>query len=132
MGFVFLLVRFALGGWFAWHGAQRLDIARRAQFIAIARNGAIPLPLVAVPLSGLMLVIGGASLATGVFAPAGIALLVTLLIPAAFAMHPFWRASDAVARIEERRRFARSLTLAALTLALLAVPQPWPLTLVSY
>jgi uncharacterized membrane protein YphA (DoxX/SURF4 family) len=131
MGVVFLLVRFALGGYFTWHGAQHLNAYGREHLLAYARSRSVPLPLLAVPLSGLMLLVGGAALITGVFPATGAALLVAFLVSSAFVMHPFWRVADAVARAEERSRFGRNLMLAAATLALLLVPQPWPLTFVS-
>jgi putative oxidoreductase len=131
MGVVFLLIRFTLGGYFAWHGTQHLNVYGRERLIAYARSRSVPLPLLAVPLSGLMLLVGGASLVIGVFPAAGVALLVGFLVPSAFVMHPFWRVPDAAARSEERSRFSRNLTLALATLALVFMPQPWPLTFVS-
>lgn len=131
MGVVFLLIRFTLGGWFAWHGTQHLSPHGREPLLAYARSRRLPLPLFAVPLSGLMLLVGGVVLIVGVFPAAGIALLAGFLVPAAFVMHPFWRVADAAARAAERSRFWRNVTLAAATLALLFVPQPWPLTFVS-
>jgi putative oxidoreductase len=131
MGVVFLLVRFTLGGLFAWHGAQRLNAYGREHLIAYARSRSVPVPLFAVPLSGLMLLLGGVSLVMGVLPAAGVALLVGVLVSSAFVMHPFWRIADAAARAEERSRFRRNVILTAATLALLLVPQPWPLTFVS-
>ena len=113
MGVVFLLIRFILGGYFAWQGAQHLDAYGRQHLVAYARTKNLPMPLVAVPLSGLMLTIGGVSLATGLFPAAGVAMLWSFLIPAAFLMH--------------RRKFLWSVALAIVALMLLLVPQPWPL-----
>ena len=131
MGVVFLIIRFILGGYFAWRGAQHLDAYGRQHLVASARAKNLPMPLFAVPLFGLMLTIGGASLATGLFPAAGVALLWGFLIPAAFVMHRFWRIGDAAARAVERRRFVRNLALAMAALALLLVTQPWPLTVGS-
>lgn len=131
MGVVFLLIRFTLGGYFAWQGAQHLNAYGREHLIAYARSRSVPLPLAAVPLSGLMLLVGGVSLVMGLFPATGVALLVGFLVPAAFVMHPFWRVADAAARAGERSRFWRNAALAVATLALLVVPQPWPLTFVS-
>jgi uncharacterized membrane protein YphA (DoxX/SURF4 family) len=131
MAVVFLIIRFIVGGYFAWRGAQHLDAYGRQHLVAYARTKNVPMPLVAVPLFGLMLTIGGVSLVTGVFPAAGVAALWSFLIPAAFLMHRFWRIGDATARAIERRAFVWNVALAFVALTLLLVPQPWPLTVGS-
>lgn len=128
MGVVFLVVRLVVGGYFAWHGTRHLDAYGRAALIGDARRRRVPLPLVAVPMTGLMLTVGGVSLMSGVFPAAGIALLVAVLIPSAFLSHAYWRVPGEAERARERMRFWRNVALALLALAFLAVPQPWPLT----
>ena len=125
---VFLIIRFILGGYFAWQGTQYLDAYGREKFIADARAKKLPMPLLAVPVFGLMLTIGGVSLVTGLFPTAGMAMLWSFLIPATFLMHRFWRIGEAAARVIERRKFVRNLALAIVVLTFLLVPQPWPLT----
>jgi putative oxidoreductase len=131
MGVVFLITRFILGGYFAWRGAQHLDAYGRHQLVAYARTKNLPMPLAAVPLFGLVLTIGGVSLVTGLFPAAGVAMLWGFLIPAAFLMHRFWRIDDATARAIDRRAFVWNVALAIVALALLLVPQPWPMTVGS-
>ena len=128
MGVVFLILRFILGGYFAWQGAQHLDAYGRQHLVAYARTKNLPVPLVAVPLFGLLLTIGGVSLVTGLFPSAGVAMLWSFLIPAAFVMHRFWRIDDATTRAIERRKFVLNVALAIVALAFLLIPQPWPLT----
>jgi putative oxidoreductase len=130
MGVVFLLVRLLIGGYFAWSGVQRLDAYNRALLIAGGRQRSAVIPLVTVPLAGLMLTVGGMAIVIGVFPAAGIALLVAALVPSAFSSHAYWSVRDTEARAEARRGFWRTVTLALLALALLAVPQPWPLTMI--
>jgi uncharacterized membrane protein YphA (DoxX/SURF4 family) len=117
MGVVFLIIRFIVGGYFAWQGARHLDAYSRRHLVVYARSKDRPMPSVAVPLFGLMLTIGGVSLITGLFAAAGVALLWSFLIPAAFLM--------------DRRRFVWNVALASAALTLLLVQQPWPLTVGS-
>lgn len=128
MGVVFLIIRFIVGGYFAWQGARHLDAYGRQHLVAYARTRNLPMPLMTVPLFGLVLTIGGASLVTGFFPAAGVAILWSFLIPAALLMHRFWRIGDATARAIERRNFVRNVALAFVALTLLLVPQPWPLT----
>ncbi len=129
MGVVFLAIRLFVGGYLAWRGVQHLDVYNRSLLTAAARRKNDALSLVAVPLAGLMLTIGAVSLVTGVFPAAGVALIVACLIPSAFLSHAYWRAGDGSTRVEQRRCFWRDVTLALITLALLAVPQPWPLAM---
>ena len=129
MGFVFLILRFIFGGYFAWHGAQHLNAYGREHLIDYATSKGMPLPLLAVPLSGLILTIGGVSMATGLFPAAGVSMLVSFLVPAAFLLHAFWRIDDVVLRAVERRRFVRNVALAIVALALLVIPQSWLLTM---
>lgn len=130
MDVVFLLIRLIFGGYFAWHGTRHLDTYSRGARIAEARRRNVPLPLFAVPAYGLMLTVGGVSVATGVFPAPGIAVLVTALILSAFLSHAWWRHRPRHGRAEVRRRFWHNVTLAVLALAFLAIPQPWPLTIV--
>ena len=125
MGIVFLIIRFIVGGYFAWQGAQYLDVYGRDHRVAEARAKNLPLPLVAVPLFGLMLTIGGVSLFTGVFPAAGVAVLCSVLIPTSFVMHRFWRIDDATSRVIQRRKFVWNVALAMVALAFLLVPRPW-------
>jgi len=45
----------------------------------------------AVLVSGLMILVGGAMVAAGVWADVGSLFLVAFLLPTAFLMHPFWK-----------------------------------------
>lgn len=128
VGVVFLIIRFILGGYFAWHGARHLDAYGRQHLVAYARTKRLPMPLAAVPAFGLVLIVGGMSLVTGLFPAAGVAMIWSFLIPSAFLMHRFWRLDDAAPRATERRHFTRNVMLALVVLAFLLVPQPWPFT----
>ena len=131
MGVVFLILRFILGGYFAWQGAQHLDAYGRQHLVAHARTKNLPVPLVTVPLFGLLLSVGGVSLVTGMFPAVGVAMLWSFLIPAAFVMHRFWRIDEATARAIERRKFVLNMALAIVALAFLLIPQPWAMTVGS-
>lgn len=129
MGVVFLAIRVLFGGYFAWHGARHLDAYGRATLIACARARRLPLPFLGVPLSGLLLTLGSASLLTGLFPAAGVIALVSFLVPAAFLVHAFWRIADPAERALERKRFARNVALSIAAIACLFIPRPWPLTM---
>jgi putative oxidoreductase len=72
-----------------------------------------------VPLSGLLAIVGGLSVATGYHARWGAWALVGFLVPVTLGMHAFWRASEPGLRHIQQAMFAKNLSMigAALLLA---------------
>jgi putative oxidoreductase len=66
----------------------------RAQTIAYAAAQGVPLARIAVPLSGIIALLGGLSIALGYRAKLGAWLIVLFLIPVTLLMHRFWGLSD--------------------------------------
>ena len=62
--------------------------------IGYAASQGVPLASIAVPLSGLIAVAGGLSIALGFQTKWGAWLIVLFLIPVTFMMHPFWKVQD--------------------------------------
>jgi putative oxidoreductase len=62
--------------------------------VAYAAARGVPWPSVLVPLSGVIAVIGGLSVALGYHARLGAWLLVIFLVPVTLLMHAFWRVPD--------------------------------------
>lgn len=62
--------------------------------IAYAASQGVPLASLLVPLSGIMALAGGISIALGYKARWGAALIVLFLIPVTLMMHRFWGLSD--------------------------------------
>lgn len=89
----------------------------------------IPAPRAAIIITGLMLAIGGLSILTGIFPLVGIALLVLFLLGTSFLIHNFWTVEDAQTRQMEIIQFTKDLALAGSLLMLVAIDQPWPLSL---
>ena len=65
-----------------------------AQTIAYAAHQGVPLPNLAVPLSGLLALAGGVSVLVGYHARIGAWLIVAFLIPVTLMMHAFWAVTD--------------------------------------
>jgi putative oxidoreductase len=81
-----------------------------------ARQG-VPFASLLVPLSGLMAIVGGLSVALGYYPKVGAWLIAAFLIPITFAMHAFWAVSDpAVAQIQQVM-FMKNLSLLGSALA---------------
>jgi putative oxidoreductase len=64
------------------------------QTIAYAASQGVPLASIAVPLSGVLALLGGLSIAFGYRAKIGAVLIALFLVPVSLAMHKFWAVSD--------------------------------------
>jgi putative oxidoreductase len=76
-----------------------------------ARAG-IPLADILVPVSGLLIVIGGVSVLFGVHARVGAALILLFLAPTTILMHDFWNVADPVLAQQQLIHFLKNLGLA--------------------
>jgi putative oxidoreductase len=66
----------------------------KAETIGYAAAQGVPLAPIAVPLSGIIALLGGLSIALGYRARLGAWLIVLFLIPVTLTMHRFWGLSD--------------------------------------
>ena len=64
------------------------------QAIGYAASQGVPLASIAVPVSGLLAIIGALSILLGYRAKVGAWLITLFLIPVTFMMHKFWTVSD--------------------------------------
>ena len=97
---------------------------------AYAKATAVPLPEVAVVVTGLMLLAGGLSLLLGFHPRIGSGLLFVFLVVTAFSMHRFWGLPDPMQRAGQQAQFWKNITLAGAMLLIIANPHwPWPLAL---
>ncbi len=123
MGFVFLLVRIALGGFFAWRGVQYLDPYARHAAIATARAKGWRGSDLAFVTMGLMMLTGGICIVMGIAPGVGVMAAV-----AALGMHAFY----GVQNVGERRvLYARTAGFAAASALTLLVPRPWPFSFIA-
>ena len=93
MGFVFLLVRIALGGFFAWRGVRYLDPYARQAAIATARAKGSSSSELAFVTMGLMMLTGGICIVMGIAPGVGVAAAVIAL-----AIDASWRLRNAATK----------------------------------
>jgi putative oxidoreductase len=62
--------------------------------IGYAESAGVPMASIAVPLSGIIAIIGGLSIALGYKARLGAWLIVLFLVPVTVALHAFWKVTD--------------------------------------
>ena len=97
------------------HFAQREAMTGYAQFKKV------PAAKLAVPLTGLMILLGGISVVLGFWMDLGALLLAIFLIFSAFMMHNFWTMDDATQKMNETVAFFKNLAMAGAALIILAV-----------
>jgi putative oxidoreductase len=91
-----------------------------------ARHG-VPYASFAVPLAGLVALIGGLSVAFGYHGRGGAWLLFLFLVPVTLLMHAFWRESDPATAMMQEVQFMKNVALTGAAL-LLAFFGPGPIS----
>jgi len=81
------------------------------QTIAYAAAQGVPLASVAVPLSGLLAVVGGLSILLGYHARIGAWLIVLFLVPVTFMMHKFWTVTDPMMMQMQMAMFMKNISM---------------------
>ena len=89
-----------------------------AEGISHAASFGVPLAGLLVPVSGLMGVAGGLSVALGYKVRWGAWLLVLFLVPITCTLHAFWNVSDPVMHHVQRAMFAKNLSMIGAALLL--------------
>jgi putative oxidoreductase len=97
------------------HFAQREAMTGYAQFKKV------PAAKLAVPLTGLMILVGGLSVVLGFWADFGALLLAAFLVVSAFMMHNFWTIDDANQKMNETVAFFKNLSMAGAALIIFAI-----------
>lgn len=124
MDILFLVGRILFGGFFIFNGINHFQ--RLTMMSNYAKSKGVPLPTLAVVLTGLLLVLGGLSILLGAFPRVGIILLALFLIPTSFMMHNFWAITDPQMKMGEMINFMKNMALLGALFMFLAIPVPWP------
>lgn len=95
--------------------------AKRNMMAPYAAHKGVPMAMPAVLAGGVLLIAGGLSVLLGVWADLGALLLFVFLLPTAILMHPFWKETDAGAKMNEQTQFSKDLSLAGAALMLFAL-----------
>lgn len=119
----FLIGRLLFAGFFINSGISHLQ--NRKSMAAYARAKGVPQPELAVTLSAVPLLIGGASVLLGVKPKLGAMALLGFLAGVSPVMHDFWRDEDPEARMNNMINFMKNMALAGGALALMGVEEPW-------
>jgi len=124
---LFLIGRIIAGGFYIFNGANHYMNLKHMSGYAGSKG--VPAPALSTMATGLMLLLGGASVLLGVYPDVGVALIVAFLVPTAFIMHNFWTVEEPQMKAMERIQFLKDLALAGSALMFLMIPEPWELAL---
>ncbi len=87
--------------------------------IGYAAAQGVPLPAIAVPMAGVLAILGSLSVLLGYKAKYGAWLLVLFLVPVTFMMHRFWGIADPMMAMMQKINFMKNMSMlgAALLIA---------------
>jgi len=119
----FLIGRILFGGFFLYNGINHLQHAD--DMAPYAESKGVPAPDLAVKLSAVPLLIGGASLMLGIKPKLGSLAILGFLAGVSPIMHDFWRMEDPERRQQNMIDFMKNAALAGGALALMGVEEPW-------
>jgi uncharacterized membrane protein YphA (DoxX/SURF4 family) len=126
MDVLLLVGRIIFGGFFFYSGVNHF--AKFGMMTQYAKMKGVPFPAIAQGMTGLMLLLGGLSIVFGIYPFVGIVLLVVFLVPVTLMMHNFWKLEDPQMRMADRVNFTKNMALLGAVFMLVAIPAPWPLS----
>ncbi len=123
---LFLVGRVVVGGYYLMNAFNHFTKWDMLTKYAESKN--VLLAKWAVLFSGLLLLLGGASVLTGVLPQVGVLLLAVFLLGVSFKMHAFWAVPEEQ-KMMEMVNFTKNMALLGSALMWLAVQTPWPFSL---
>jgi Predicted membrane protein len=127
MEILFLIGRIIVGVYYIFNGYNHF--ANFNMMRGYTESKGVPVPTLAVILSGILLLISGVTLLFGYRPEIGIAALVIFFLGVTPVMHNFWSVEDPQMRMVEMVHFMKNMALLGSTLMFLAIPKPWPFSL---
>ena len=121
-----VLGRILLGGFFVYNGLQHF--LEYDAMVAFTASQAVPVPGLAVTVSGLLLLFGGMSLLLGLWPKVGAGMIILFLVGVTPVMHDFWNVNAPQARMMQMTNFLKNLALIGAACLAAALPEPWPLS----
>jgi len=127
MQIAFLIGRVILGVYYLFNAFNHFTQLEMLSGWAASKR--VPAPKLLTLVAGVLLLVGGLSILLGVFPVVGVVALAAFFIPVTFWMHDFWAVQDPMQKTIQMVNFTKNLALLGAALMLLAIPQPWPLSL---
>jgi uncharacterized membrane protein YphA (DoxX/SURF4 family) len=112
-----VLGRIVYGGYFVYSGLHHFQ--QQEAMTQYAGSKQIPSPDKAVVGSGALMLVGGASVLSGIKPRAGLGMIALFLIGVTPTMHAFWNEADPQQKMAQQINFTKNLGLLGSTLMLL-------------
>lgn len=103
-----LIGQILLGGFFIIMGINHFR--KKKEVLKYAKEKKVPKPKVAVPFTGVMLIVGGLGIFIGLGGLAK-AILILFLVPTSFIVHKFWEEKDTKERFNQMIYFMYNMAL---------------------
>ena len=107
--FLMLAGRIVLGGFFVFSGYKHF--AGSKMLTGYAASKKVPMPKVAVLGSGLLMVLGGATIILNDYVVMGLWFLIVTTLGMTVMMHDFWKETDATKKMNENIAFMKNMAL---------------------
>jgi putative oxidoreductase len=91
--------------------AANIHLLKRAEGVQYARMYSVPLAELGVPLTGVIAVLGGVSVALGVWGDLGALLIAVFLLLITPYMHAFWREIDPMQSANQMAHFMKNVAM---------------------
>ena len=121
---LFLLGRVIFGGFFLYNGANHFLM--NSMMVQYAAAKGVPMPEVAVVVAGVLILVGGFCVLTGLEPYVGLSCIALFLVCVTPMMHNFWALTNPTDRLNEMGHFLKNAALLGGTLMMFTIPQPWP------
>ena len=110
------------GGYFVWSGYNHFR--NHKMLSGYAASMKIPSPVIAVLGTGVLMVLGGLGIIFSGYLSAtvfdiSLLLIIIFLVPTTFAMHAFWKHTDAGAKMTDYINFSKNFALVGAALMLM-------------
>jgi putative oxidoreductase len=103
-----------------WQNGYR-QLAQRTNMIAYAQSFGAPFPALSVPVTGVVMLLGGTMLVLGIWPDLAALMLFVFLVAAAFIAHRYWEHEDFGMRAGQEAQFMKNIALAGACLFFFAV-----------
>ncbi|MBP6931124.1 MAG: DoxX family protein [Candidatus Pacebacteria bacterium] len=107
-----ILGRVLFGAYFLYSGINHFR--NQKSLAGYAKFKKVPMPELAVLITGVMLVVGGAGILLAVspaYTNASALILTLFMVPTTFMMHNFWEEKDAQAKMNDQIAFMKNVAL---------------------
>ena len=116
MDFILLLGKVLFGGYFFYGGINHF--LNLKMMTGYAQMKGVPIPSIAVPLTGVLILAGGLSLLFDFYPFYGCLAIILFLLPTTLMMHNFWSVQDPQQKMGDQINFFKNMALLGAALML--------------